>query len=475
MAPILIAAIVSKRTTAATLPPMGAALDTPDVQARTVRKVATRLIPALLVLYIIAYLDRVNVTFAQDKLQDDLGFSGAVYGFGAGIFFIGYFLLEVPSNLALHKFGARRWIARIMVTWAVISACTMFVSSPASFYAIRFLLGAAEAGFFPGMILYLSFWFPARERARAVGLFMSAIAISYAVGAPVSGFIMAVFDGVAGLEDWQWLFLLEAIPALVAGVLVWRLLPDGPQDAGWLADDERRWLAGRLEGEEQVRLSRERHSLGDVFKDRRLLAFAVLYFTMVINVYGLSFWVGEIVDNIGGLGDVAKGFVTAFPYAVAIIGMIVIPRHSDRTGERKLHVAVCLALAAAAFIVSTVVSPVAAVGALAVGLFFLLGVHGVFWTMPAALLSGAAAAAGIALINSIGNLGGFVGPYLVGLIKDEPGSTDGGLVALACILAVGAFLATRVAHDPALERARRARSRRFARTGAEAPSEQPVR
>src|SRR4051794_29555555 len=220
--------------------PMGAATHTSDVQARTVRKVAMRLIPALLVLYIIAYLDRVNVTFAQDKLESDLGFSGAVYGFGAGIFFIGYFLLEVPSNLALHKFGARRWIARIMVTWAVISACTMFVKGPASFYVVRFLLGMAEAGFFPGVILYLSFWFPARERARAVGLFMSAIAISYAIGAPVSGWIMSVSDGVAGLQDWQWLFLLEAGAPPIAGVGVWRLLPDRPPDAGRVGDEQRR-------------------------------------------------------------------------------------------------------------------------------------------------------------------------------------------------------------------------------------------
>src|SRR3954449_1604658 len=230
MAPILIAAIVSKRTTAATLPPMGAALDTPDVQARTVRKVATRLIPALLVLYVIAYLDRVNVTFAQDRLEDDLGFSGAVYGFGAGIFFIGYFLLEVPSNLALHRFGARKWMARIMITWGLISACTMFVQGPASFYAVRFLLGIAEAGFFPGMILYLSFWYPARERARAVGVFMSAIAISYAIGAPISGLVMSVFGGVAGLSDWQGLFLIEAIPAVLAGIFVLFYLDDGPAD-----------------------------------------------------------------------------------------------------------------------------------------------------------------------------------------------------------------------------------------------------
>jgi ACS family tartrate transporter-like MFS transporter len=426
-----------------------------DLQPRTMRKVAARLIPVLLVLYVIAYLDRVNVTFAQDKLQSDLGFSGAVYGFGAGIFFLGYFLLEVPSNLALHTFGARKWMARIMITWGVISACTMLVRSPLSFYGVRFLLGVAEAGFFPGMILYLSYWFPARERARAVGFFMSAIAISYAIGAPISGGIMSVFDGVAGLRDWQWLFLIEAVPAVLAGFFVLWYLDDRPAEADWLSDDEKRWLATRLEGEERERLRAERHTVGEALKDRRVLAFGLLYFCMVVNVYGLSFWVGEIVDNISGLSEVGKGFVTAIPYTVAIVGLVVISRRSDRTGERKGHVAVSLAIAAVAFAVSTFVSPVAAVAALAVGLFFLLGAHPVFWTMPAALLSGTAAAAGIALINSIGNIGGFVGPYLVGLVENATGSTDGGLLVLAAILVGGAVLATRVAHDPALERAPR--------------------
>jgi MFS transporter, ACS family, tartrate transporter len=423
-------------------------IETP-MQKQVMRKVVTRLMPALLVLYVIAYLDRVNVTFAQDRLEEDLGFSGAVYGFGAGIFFIGYFLLEVPSNLALHRFGARKWMARIMITWGLISACTLFVQGAASFYAVRFLLGVAEAGFFPGMILYLSYWFPARERARAVGVFMSAIAISYAIGAPISGGVMSVMDGVAGLKDWQWLFLLESIPAIVAGVLVFLKLPDGPQDAGWLDDDEKQWLATTLDGEAE---RRETHSIGEVLKDRRVLVFAALYFTMVVNVYGLSFWVGEMVDKIDGIGDVAKGFVTAIPYTIAIIGMVVIPRYSDRTGERKGVVAACLALAAVAFVVSTVVSPVAAIGALAVGLFFLLGVHGVFWTMPTALLTGAAAAAGIAAINSIGNIGGFVGPYLVGLVKDATGSTDGGLIVLAAILAIGSAIALKSTHEKDLER-----------------------
>jgi MFS transporter, ACS family, tartrate transporter len=452
---------------------MGGTTYTSDLQGRTVRKVVTRLMPALLILYIIAYLDRVNVTFAQDKLQSDLGFSGAVYGLGAGIFFIGYFLLEVPSNLALRRFGARKWMARIMLTWGVIAGCTALVRTPAEFYIVRFLLGMAEAGFFPGMILYLSYWFPARERARAVGFFMSAIAISYAIGAPISGGIMSAMGGVAGLTDWQWLFIIQGIPAVIAAVLVWVKLPDGPADAGWLEPDERDWLKQRLDGEDE---RRERQSLGETLKDRRVLLFALLYFTMVINVYGLSFWVGEIVDKIGGLSDVGKGFVTAIPYAVAIIGMVVIPRHSDRTGERKLHVSVCLALSAAAFVVSTLVSPVAAIAALAVGLFFLLGCHGVFWTMPAALLSGAAAAAGIALINSIGNLGGFGGPYLVGLIKDATGSTNGGLIVLAAIAAIGAVLATRVAHNRDAEAAPRTRTGRFEREPEPAAQEaHPVR
>src|SRR3954467_1744186 len=445
-----------------------------DLQSRTMRKVAARLIPVLLVLYVIAYLDRVNVTFAQDRLQEDLGFSGAVYGFGAGVFFIGYFFLEVPSNLALHRFGARKWMARIMITWGIISACTMLVKGPLSFYGVRFLLGVAEAGFFPGMILYLSYWFPARERAKAVGFFMSAIAISYAIGAPISGAIMSVFGGVGGLSDWQWLFLIEAIPAVLAGFFVLFYLDDGPKDATWLQDDEKRWLARRLEGEERTRMRAERHTVGEALKDRRVLTFGLLYFCMVVNVYGLSFWVGEIVDNIGGLSDVGKGFVTAIPYTVAIVGLVLVSRRSDRTGERKGHVGACLAVAAVAFIVSTVVSPVAAIAALAVGLFFLLGAHPVFWTMPAALLSGTAAAAGIALINSIGNLGGFVGPYLVGLMKDATGSTDGGLLTLAVLLGLGAFIATRVAHDPAVERAPRAATGRFRRAEAGAKPAQRV-
>ena len=316
----------------------------------------------------------------------------------------------------------------------------MFVQGPLSFYAVRFLLGIAEAGFFPGMILYLSYWFPARERARAVGVFMSRDRD-------------LLRDRRADLRRDHVRVRRRRRPrGLAVAVRASRRsprsspasscsgsCPTARRTRAGSSPRRRRWLAERLEGEEQQRLARERHSLGEVLKDRRVLVFALLYFTMVINVYGLSFWVGEIVDQINGSATSTKGFVTAIPYAVAIIGMVVIPRYSDRTGERKRVVAACLALAAVAFVVSTVVGPVAAIAALAVGLFFLLGVHGVFWTMPAALLSGAAAAAGIAMINSIGNLGGFVGPYLVGLVKDATGSTDGGLIVLAAILVVGSI------------------------------------
>ena len=428
------------------------------------RKVAVRLIPILLGLYIIAYLDRVNVTFAQDKLESDLGFSGAVYGFGAGVFFIAYFFLEVPSNLALHRFGARKWIARIMITWGIVSACTLFVTGPVSFYAVRFLLGIAEAGFFPGMILYLSYWFPARERARAVGFFMSAIAISYAIGAPVSGAIMSIFDGTAGLKDWQWLFLIEAIPAVLAGVFVWRYLDDGPAQARWL-QARREALAGRAPGGRGGGAHAARAPLdrrGAEGRPRARVRPSVLLHggqrlrPVVLGRrdrrqgrrperrrQGL-----RDRDPVHGRDRRPRAHLAPFrPHRRAQA-----PR-GDPAGHRRRGLRASPPSS----------RPSLAIAALAVGLFFLLGAHPVFWTMPAALLSGTAAAAGIALVNSIGNLGGFVGPYLVGLMKDATGSTDGGLVTLALILAIGAVLATRVAHDPALERAPRRPSDRFSR------------
>ena len=358
----------------------------------------------------------------------------------------------MPSNLALHKFGARKWIARIMFTWGIISACTALVQGPASFYIVRFLLGAAEAGFFPGMILYLSYWFPARERARAVGFFMSAIAISYAIGAPISGGIMSVFGGVARPRRLAVAVPDRGDPGARRRRSCWCGSTTDRRTRSWLRDDEKRWLAGRLESEEEVRLTRERHTVAEALKDPRVLVFGALYFCMVVNVYGISFWVGEIVDKVGGLSDVGKGFVTAIPYARRDhrAGPDLAPLRPHRRAQAPRG---DLARRSARWRsrVSTIVSPIAAIAALTVGLFFLLGAHPVFWAMPSALLSGAAAAAGIALVNSIGNLGGFVGPYLVGLMKDATGSTDAGLVTLAVLLGIGAFLATRVAHDPAVE------------------------
>ena len=408
-----------------------------ELQTRTMRKVAVRLMPILLGLYIIAYLDRVNVTFAQDSLESDLGFSGAVYGFGAGVFFIAYFFLEVPSNLALHRFGARKWIARIMVTWGIVSACTLFVTGPLGFYAVRFLLGMAEAGFFPGMILYLSYWFPARERARAVGFFMSAIAISYAIGAPLSGAHHVDLRRHRRAEG-----LAVAVPdrgdpgrprrRLRAGA-TWTT---GRRRRAGCRRDEKRWLAERLEGEEAARTQRERHSIGDALKDRRVL---------VVRPSVLLHGRQRLRDLVLGRRDRRPGRRPqrrrqGLRDRDPVHGRDRRPRAhlAPLRPHRRAQAATWRSrwrIAAVAFALSTVVSPVAAIAALAVGLFFLLGAHPVFWTMPAALLSGTAAAAGIALVNSIGNLGGFVGPYLVGLMKDATGSTDGGLVTLAAILA----------------------------------------
>jgi MFS family permease len=361
-----------------------------DLQVRTMRKVAVRLIPVLLVLYVIAYLDRVNVTFAQDKLESELGFSGAVYGFGAGVFFIGYFFFEVPSNLALHRFGARKWMARIMFTWGLISACMALVQGPVSFYIVRFLLGVAEAGFFPGMILYLSYWFPSRERAKAVAFFMSAIAISYAIGAPISGGIMAAFDGVAGLAAWQWLFIIEAIPALFAAAFVLFYLDDTPEDADWLDPDEKRWLAGRMLDEEKVRLAHERHTVMESLKDRRVLAFGLLYFTMVVNVYGPVVLgrrdrrQGRRPER-GRQGLRHRDPVRGGDHRPGRHLALLRSNGQAQAGRGRLDAA-----RAAAFALSTSSRRWRRSRAWPSGLFFLLGTHPVFWAMPAAFLSGAA-------------------------------------------------------------------------------------
>ena len=401
-----------------------------ELQTRTMRKVAARLIPVLLLLYVIAYLDRVNVTFAQDKLEADLGFSGAVYGFGAGIFFIGYFFLEVPSNLALHRFGARKWMARIMVTWGVISACTMFVQGAASFYAVRFLLGVAEAGFFPGMILYFTFWFPKAYRARVISALFIAVPGSNALAAIISGAILDM-DGVLGLAGWQWMFIIEAVPAVLLAFAVLALMTDRPALATWLAPDEKEWLETQLADERRRIESSEHLSLGRALMDTRVLALSAIYFTIVTATYGITFFLPQIVKGIG-LSNMQTGLVTAIPYTIGTIGMLLWGASSDRHDERRWHFCLAAVLAAAGLVGAGMFgSSFTALAFMSVATIGLYGSKPAFWPMPSVFLTGTAAAGGIAMVNSIGNLGGYVGPFIVGWIKDSTGSFEAGLYFLA--------------------------------------------
>ena len=419
----------------------------------------------MFLLYIVAYLDRVNIGFAALQMNRDLVLSPAVYGFGAGIFFIGYFLFEVPSNLIMARVGARMWIARIMITWGLISAATMFVRGPLSFYALRFLLGLAEAGFFPGMILYLTYWFPSRERAGAISLFMTAVALAGVVGGPVSGALLTL-TGVGGLAGWQWLFLMEGIPSVLLGIVVLIYLPNGPDEATWLTEEERALLIARLKPSPTseshfaatVRLKadttvvrREADPIvvrlkADTVKGTlasgRVWLFGLTYLCIVSALYGITFWMPTILQGLSGSGDFIVGLLSTLPYLVAAVGMVLMGRHSDKTGDRRWHVAGAAFAGAAGFIVSAMTkSPALALAAISLAALGIFSAMPIFWAMPTAVLSGAGAAAGIALINSVGNLGGFLGPYAIGLIKTATQSFEGGLFGLAGALVAGGLLA----------------------------------
>jgi ACS family tartrate transporter-like MFS transporter len=402
------------------------------LEARTIAKVSARLVPFLIVCYFVAYLDRVNVSFAALTMNKDLGLSASAFGFGAGIFFLAYFLFEVPSNLFLERVGARKWIARIMFTWGVLSGGMAFIGGETSFYVVRVLLGIAEAGFFPGIIFYLTLWFPAVYRARIVGYFMAAIPLSTVIGAPVSGLLLAL-DGFLGLKGWQWLFVLEATPALILSVVVFFYLTDRPADATWLEPDERAWLVARLEDERLQRETVRRYSVRDALLNPKVLALSLVYFGAVATNYGLSFFLPQIVKAFG-ISDFQAGLVAALPYVVGLVSIVVWGRRSDRKLERRFHLAFPLFVASAGIGISTALDdPTMKMVALSVAGFGIFGCLPVFWTFPAAFLSGAAAAGGIALINSIGNLAGFAGPYAMGSIKDMTGSYTGGLLSLSAV------------------------------------------
>jgi ACS family tartrate transporter-like MFS transporter len=400
------------------------------LERRTVATVSKRLIPFLILCFFVAYLDRVNVGFAALTMNTDLGLSASAFGFGAGIFFLAYFLFEVPSNLLLERVGARKWIARIMFSWGVISAATAFVTSETSFYVVRVLLGIAEAGFFPGVIFYLTLWFPAVYRARILGYFITAVPLSTVIGAPVSGWLLGL-DGVIGLKGWQWLFILEAVPALILSVVVFFYLTDRPGDAAWLPPDERAWLMTRLQEEQATRERVRRFTVRQALLDPQVLALSIVYFGAVGTNYGLGFFLPQIVKAFG-MSNLQAGFVTALPYVAGLAGSVWLGWHSDYSNERRLHLAFPLFLASAGIAISTAIDdPAMKMLALSIAAFGIFGALPVFWTFPTAFLSGAAAAGGIALINSIGNLAGFAGPYAMGRIRDLTGTYTGGLLLLS--------------------------------------------
>jgi len=421
------------------------------VGARALKKAMWRIVPYLMLLYFVSFLNRVNVGFAALTMNSDVGLSKEAYGFGAGIFAFGYFLFEVPSNLILAKLGARRWIARILVTWGLVSAGMALTQGPNSFYALRFLLGVAEAGFFPGIILYLTYWFPTRKRAAVTAAFMAAAPISTAVGSPLSGAIMSMIGSgsVLGMKDWQWLFVIEGLPAVILGFVTLKVMTDRPSLAKWLTPEEAASMEAPLRAEEAARAGSAKHSVLSSLADPRILTLALIYFGTSAGLYTIGLWAPQILADYH-LPKLQIGWLNAIPSVVAVIGSIWWARHSDRSGERTWHVVLACLLAAAGLAwAANLTGLVACIAALAVVNLGITAAKPPLWSMPTLFLGGAGAAAGIALINSIGNLGGFFGPYIVGAFKQRTGSYDGGLYAVAASLVVSAVLALILSHRTA--------------------------
>ena len=411
-----------------------------DLERATMRRVTARLIPFLFVLYIFNWMDRENVGIAALEMNRDLQFSAAAYGFGSGIFFIGYFLFEVPSNLILARVGARRWIARIMITWGLIASAMMFVRPPLQFYALRFALGLAEAGFFPGIIYYLGQWFPSEQRARALSRFMIAIPLAGIIGNPLGAALLGL-DGAWGLRGWQWLFLVEGIPSVLLGVTVLALLTDRVEDARWLTADQRAWLADRLRRDADD--SPAPHGLPplSVLKLPIVWLFGVMYFLTLANSYGYHFWAPLIIRDELHASNFATGVIMGGIACVVAMVMLVTATHSDRTGERWVHASVAAALTSAGYIAAAFMpTPVTRIAGLAFVVIAARAFLAPFWCLPTLFMRGSAAAAGIALINSIGNLGGFAGPYLIGLFKEKTGGLTGAFLGLAAMSLLAAVL-----------------------------------
>jgi ACS family tartrate transporter-like MFS transporter len=421
-----------------------------ELERSTIRTVSWRLIPFLVLAYFFSYLDRVNLGFAALTMNAELKFSPTIFAWGAGIFFFGYFIFEVPSNLALEKFGASRWIARIMVTWGIISALMATVSGEWSFYGLRFLLGVAEAGFFPGIILYLTYWYPAEYRARFLAAFAIAVPVSTVIGAPVSGLLLGL-DGAMGLKGWQWLFIIEGVPSILLGVVTWFYLTDRPEHAAWLSAEQKTWLAAKLNAEVAAKQAGKHMTLGEALSSPKVILLSLVYFGFVSALYGMQFWLPQIVKAFG-LTNAQTGFVTAIPYLFGTIAMILWARHSDASRERVAHVGAPLLLTALSLAASSYISdPTMTMVVLSVAAIGVFCTFGVFWTLPTAWLSGTAAAGAIALINSIGNLAGFGGPYLIGWVKETTGNTSTGLLVLAILPLLGGLLVFLGGHESKTE------------------------
>jgi ACS family tartrate transporter-like MFS transporter len=410
----------------------------PDEKA-VIRKIFWRVVPLLMVLYVISYIDRINIGFAALTMNKEIGLTPYTFGWGAGIFFFGYFLFEIPSNLMLVRVGARRWIARILLTWGILSCAMVLVKGFASFIALRFLLGVAEAGFFPGVILYLTYWFPARYRGRIIAAFMLSIPISAAVGAPLSTVILQL-NGVLGLKGWQWLFLIEGLPAVLGTFAVWRLLTDRPDEARWLDDQEKAWLKNELALDSAAASEHKASSLLQAFFSPAVLLLAFVYFCAISANLGLSFFLPQIIKQ-QGYSVLHVGWITSIPYIAGCGGMLAIGHLSDRLNERRWLLAATMVVAAGGLaLAGSLGASVWSIAALSVAAIGIFGCKGPFWPLPSAYLRGPAVAAGIAFINSIGNLGGFAGPYLVGLFKRSSDSYANGLYALAALSAAAAIV-----------------------------------
>lgn len=415
-------------------------------------KITWRLVPLLFFCYIVAYVDRINIGFAKLQLREVLGVDenifGSVYGLGAGLFFIGYFLFEVPSNLILQRVGARLWIARIMIVWGIVTMTTMFIGSTTAFYFIRFLLGAAEAGFFPGVILYLTYWYPARERARTIALFSTGGVIAGIIGSPLSGAILGL-HGKAGLDGWQWLFLLEGIPAVLMGLIVLFVLPNRPKETRWMSDVEKEWIQSQLDQEAAKSKGHAHFRLSEALSSKRIWLLCLIYFLLNVGGYGFEMWLPSIIKGFSGMNFTIVGFINSIPYVGAVVVMLITGYHSDRTGERRWHVAIAATTSAVGFAFSAYLqNPYLAMAALTVAFVGLKSTVGPFWALGTTFLSGTAAAGGIALINCVGNLGGFVGPTLVGVLTDRTGSIGTSLWFLGGALMLMALLVLTIRRSP---------------------------